>query len=670
MKHSILFIYFFLLTFAFSFSQKLKQSDILILKKELKSNFSEIEKANNCNKIYHYYNSINNDSALLYAQKALFYAEKVNYLEGKIKANSNIGSIYYYTGDNPKALKFFLKSNNLTEQYEKKNGINKFTQTQLSKNLNNLGAIHLSQQEFEEAEKYFRKSLRIDLKINEKLSAANSYNNIGTIKEAQNKYDEAIINYSKALKIKLELKDSLEIPSTLINIGVVKMNIKEYDSAVSYFMKALDYSERTNNVKDLCLAYINLGDLHYLKKEYKNSIPYYEKGIEICKKQNYLSFLSYAYESISQAYYRESKFEEAYKYQSLFQQTKDKIYSEENSRLLKEMQTKFETNQKDKEIKLLKKDKDLRDIQFKNNQKILIFSFVLLFLISLFTIFIVKTNRQKHKIYSEINTKNEKLEIAYRVVEIKQKEILDSINYAKRIQAAILPPDKNFKNLLPDSFIIYKPKDIVAGDFYWIEKNNETILFAVADCTGHGVPGAMVSVICNNGLNRSVREHGLTNSGEILDKTREIVIQEFEKSEEELRDGMDISLCSLTDNKLNWAGANNPLWIIRNGEFLEFKADKQPIGRYITSKPFKSHEIQLIKGDLIYIFTDGLQDQFGGKLNGINGKKFKVSKLRELLLNVSHKSMQEQQFLIDSAFENWKGELEQVDDVCIIGVRI
>jgi len=340
------------------------------------------------------------------------------------------------------------------------------------------------------------------------------------------------------------------------------------------------------------------------------------------------------------------------------------------------MQTKFETTQKEKEIKLLKKDKDLQYIQLKNNQRVLIFTFILLVLISLFTIYIIKTNKQKQKIYAEINVKNEKLEIAYKIVEDKQKEILDSIKYAKRIQAATLPPDKNFKTHLPESFIIYKPKDIVAGDFYWIEKKNDTILFAVADCTGHGVPGAMVSVICNNGLNRSVREYDLTNPGEILDKTREIVIQEFEKSEDELKDGMDISLAALNfkiDNEerslpfsaptLLWAGANNPLWIVRNGKIIEFKANKQPIGRYLTSEPFKSHEIKLEKGDLIYIFTDGLQDQFGGKSGRLDGKKFKISKLRELLLSVSDKAMNEQQFIIDQTFEDWRGNLEQVVDV-------
>ena len=251
-------------------------------------------------------------------------------------------------------------------------------------------------------------------------------------------------------------------------------------------------------------------------------------------------------------------------------------------------------------------------------------------------------------------------------LELKSQEILDSINYAKRIQSAILPSGKVVKEYLNESFILYKPKDIVAGDFYWLEQKGKLVLFAAADCTGHGVPGAMVSVICNNGLNRSVREYGLTDPGEILNKTREIVIQEFEKSEEEVKDGMDIGLCSLEGNTLKYAGANNPLWIIRNGEVVETKADKQPIGKFDQLKAFTTHTFELQKGDSFYLFSDGYIDQFGGA----KGKKFKSKAFKEVLLSIQDKSMEEQKKILDQKFESWRGKLEQLDDVCIIGVKI
>lgn len=255
-----------------------------------------------------------------------------------------------------------------------------------------------------------------------------------------------------------------------------------------------------------------------------------------------------------------------------------------------------------------------------------------------------------------------------KIIESKNKEIIDSITYAKRIQEAILPPNKKVAEQLPNSFILYEPKDIVAGDFYWMANKKGKILFAACDCTGHGVPGAMVSVVCANALNRSVNEFGLTVPAEILNKTRELIIAHFEQSQEDVKDGMDIALCSLEGNMLEYAGAYNPLWIIKEGskEVLQITADKQPIGKHEGQKPFANHKIDLQKADTIYIFSDGYADQFGGA----KGKKFKYKPLKKLLLSVQSKDMPEQKEILNKTFKQWKGSLEQVDDVCIIGVRI
>lgn len=272
------------------------------------------------------------------------------------------------------------------------------------------------------------------------------------------------------------------------------------------------------------------------------------------------------------------------------------------------------------------------------------------------------------------------------IIEQSHREIRDSISYAKRIQSAILPPSKVVMKYLERSFILYKPKDIVAGDFYWMEytqssKSNNLILVASCDCTGHGVPGAMVSVICNNALNRSVREFKLTDPGQILSKTREIVIKEFEKSDDDVQDGMDISLAVLDIDESNkkyaikWAGANNPLWIARKDQdFIEeIKPDKQPIGKYDRITDFKTHELDLNQGDTIYLFTDGFQDQFGGATkeqrdNG--GKKYKPARFKRLLVSIKELPMEQQKEAIDKTFKDWKGSLEQVDDICIIGIQM
>jgi len=255
-----------------------------------------------------------------------------------------------------------------------------------------------------------------------------------------------------------------------------------------------------------------------------------------------------------------------------------------------------------------------------------------------------------------------------KALEEKTKEILDSITYAKRLQDAILPPLASIKQLLPESFVLYKPKDIVAGDFYWMEQVGDIILIAAADCTGHGVPGALVSVVCSNALNRTVKEFHIMESGKILDKARELILETFEKSESNVQDGMDISLCCINKktNEIEWSGAYNSLWYIHSGEIKEVPADKQPMGKYDKPFPFKTHSLKAAKGDTLYLFTDGYADQFGGP----KGKKFKYKQFQELLLANSSDTMENQKLQLEKALDAWKGGLEQVDDILVIGIQV
>lgn len=288
-----------------------------------------------------------------------------------------------------------------------------------------------------------------------------------------------------------------------------------------------------------------------------------------------------------------------------------------------------------------------------------------------------------------IEEKNIELENANIEIAKKNKDITDSINYAKRIQEAILPPDKLVKEYIQNSFILYKPKDIVSGDFYWMGHKDKKVLFAVGDCTGHGVPGALMSIVGYNGLNAALKEHNLTLPGEILDQLNEEVEETFSQQEHEIKDGMDIAICCIDYQQqlLHFAGAYNPMYLVRTREIslielnaepmkpsmnagpfalYEIKADRQPIGAFEDRKKFNTHTFQLQKGDSLYIFSDGYADQFGGPQK----KKFMYSQLKNLLLSIQHQSMENQRNALNQAFEKWKGNYEQVDDVCIIGIRI
>lgn len=255
-------------------------------------------------------------------------------------------------------------------------------------------------------------------------------------------------------------------------------------------------------------------------------------------------------------------------------------------------------------------------------------------------------------------------------IENKQTEIIDSINYASRIQSAILPETSVLNSLLKNGFVFYLPKDVVSGDFYWTEKISENeVLVAVADCTGHGVPGAMVSIVCNNALNRAVREFSLICPAKILDKTREIVISEFQQHDGSVKDGMDISLAYINfkQNDVKWAGANNPLWIVREdnkNQIEEIKADKQPIGQFQMAKPFTVHEVEVFKGDRLFLFSDGFADQFGGS----RGKKLKNKAFKTMLCKLSKHEMDDVKTQLEQEFIEWRGEFEQLDDVCVIGI--
>jgi len=297
--------------------------------------------------------------------------------------------------------------------------------------------------------------------------------------------------------------------------------------------------------------------------------------------------------------------------------------------------------------------------------------YFILFITLIFTITKLSIKRvkdQNEKLEKIVEERTAEVESQKEEIEEKNKDIVDSIIYAKRIQNTILPTEVKLDKILQNYFIIYKPKDIVSGDFYWADKLDGKSYFSAIDCTGHGVPGAFVSIVGFNGLKRTVNEFKLRQPGQILDKLTDIVVDTFTASEAHLKDGMDMSLCSINYDtlELEFAGANNPLILIRNGEIIETKGNKQPIGDFEHRTPFTNHKIQLQKDDCIFLFTDGYADQFGGP----KGKKFKLKTLKNLLLSISTKPIDEQKTELETAFNNWMGDLEQLDDVCLIGVKI
>jgi serine phosphatase RsbU (regulator of sigma subunit) len=277
--------------------------------------------------------------------------------------------------------------------------------------------------------------------------------------------------------------------------------------------------------------------------------------------------------------------------------------------------------------------------------------------------------QEQRNILSDINSSLQK---AYLEIEEQKKHIEDSIHYARRIQNAILPPDDFVENVLPESFVLYKPKDIVSGDFYWVAQKDDMAIVAAVDCTGHGVPGAFMSIVGFNQLNFAVNVKNAILPSEILDALNEGVTKTLRQTRlsTSVRDGMDISLITIDrkNSKLNFAGGYNPLFIVRKGELIQVKADKFPIGGYMGEKlkAFTNNEMDLQKGDVMYLFSDGYADQFGGS----DDSKFLIRRFRELLLKISNEPMNEQKDILNQIHEDWRGNSVQIDDILVIGIRI
>ncbi len=604
-----------------------------------------------------YFYSIRGDipNAMEYAHKGLKIQKEISDKHGIANSLNNLGSLNEQKGNISKALECYYKSLKIGDKIVMPN------------TFNNLGRIYKNQEDFPKALEYFQKSFQKFEENGNEIEGCISLNNIGTIYRDQGNYSKALEYFNKSLKISQDRDFQVGKAYCFSNIGSTYSKQEKFSEALIYFHKSLKVFEEIVNKNGIAISLYKVGNAYSHQEQLKEALAYGLRCLSISTEMGNPINIKRASGLLSTVYEKQGTGLKALEMYKLNIKMKDSLNNEATQKATIRQQTKYEF-EKVQAVKEKEHEKQLEvEQEAKSKQQVITYATSCgLGLVGIFLFFVMNrlkvTRKQKTVIEKQKG-----------VVEEAHQEIKDSITYAKRIQSAILPPAKLVKEYLKESFILYKPKDVVAGDFYWMESvaptsnNKETkVLYAAADCTGHGVPGAMVSVVCNNALNRSVREYGLTDVGAILDKTREIVIAEFEKSEEDVKDGMDIALCSVEGMKLQYAGAHNPLWIIRNGEIIETKANKQPIGQFDNPEPYTTHNFDLEQGDSIYVFSDGYIDQFGGE----KGKKFKSKAFRELLLSIQDKSMEAQNTILDEAFETWRGNLEQIDDVCVIGVRV
>jgi serine phosphatase RsbU (regulator of sigma subunit) len=618
--------------------------------------------------------------ALDYQMKSIHIQEKYKYSDFKLATLINIGITYQEFNDYQSALKYYLKGLKFAE-------ITHDT-LQIADIQNNIGLIYVNQKEYRKALSQFTSNIEIFKKYNNHQRMASTYLNIGLCYVYLKRTEESLINYQLAEQYYIKVGDQNGIIKVLNNIGGLYKNLLKYDEALAYYLKSLELCKLIDSKKEMANALGGIGYIYRQQNKNSKAKIYLEDALRYAQEAGSTEEISYAASYLWDFFKATHEYEKALKMHELYMQMKDSISSDEKQKELIKATTKFiyekkaaadsVLNAKQMEIKNVELNKQRIQIKAKRNEQIALFAGLLLVLIFSGLIYNRYRVTQQQKVI---------IETAHQTLEVKSKEILDSINYSKRIQKAILPPERLVKEYLNQSFVLYIPKDIVAGDFYWIDKVDQKIYIAVCDCTGHGVPGALVSVVCNNALNRAVNEFGERLPGKIFDKTRELIVENFAKSDEEVKDGMDASLAAIdlsqlySENNLNepllgkhvnltWAGANNPMWIIRKKEhtheIIEFKPNKQPLGKGYESSPFTTHEFELQKGDTIYLFTDGYADQFGGE----NGKKLTKAKLRDFAISIANQDMEQQRISLLNYHLQFKGKEEQVDDICLIGVRV
>lgn len=591
------------------------------------------------------------DSALYLAQNALEQS-KNHGLYLQTRAIINLAVVYQEASDYKKSTRYFVDGISMAEKIKDKK-----LMCQAYNSFANLFAL---QRQFGQATDYYQRAFDLAKEMKDTLKTAVISMNIANILYNESYVSNDFSNTNKAYAEALhwgQLANDIEIQiSILSNWGMSYSDEQQYNLSIEKLNQALELAKTLEHQTDFAFIYHYIGRTYSLMKDHSKAIEKFKESLIYAKKYKDLEFEVENYFYLATSNYALQNYKEAYDFMDIYRNLNDTLTNKEISNELNAIKVKFDTEKKQQEIELLK-SKAYQDQIIKIS---LLIGSALLVLLGFLLL-----NRYRLKVKTNII-----LEQQNQIISEKNKDISDSINYAKRIQEAILPNNEELNKTFPNHFILSMPKDVVSGDFYCSAEINKLKLFVVADCTGHGVPGAFMSMIGNTLLNQIVIERKITQPDQILNLLRQEIILALKQNDASRnKDGMDMSLICYNPetNYLQIACANNPVWIInKNGDFTEISADKQPIG-FVSDEQsnFTLKEYFVSPGDTIYQFSDGYADQFGGE----KGKKYKYNQLKQILIQNHHLSMDKQKELLTQNFIEWKGLLAQIDDVLISGIR-
>ncbi|HAA18285.1 MAG TPA: hypothetical protein DCP28_05760 [Cytophagales bacterium] len=558
-----------------------------------------------------------------------------------------------------------------------------------AQSLEKLGTLLLSQTEYERAQAYLQQSLKAYHTLQKEKKAGRVNGLLGDCNRAQQKWEQAIAHYLLSSSQATGYGDTLAIIRSRLNLGKVHRYLGDLEQALNYGEDSYQLVKMGPNSILIAEVQAYLAQVHLDLNDLALARDLAQSALATTRNSGDMTVQRDAIEVL----YKISKAQEEYT-QALA--LHEQLLVVDDSLSSRTLQNELDTQEFQKQVSMdsIRKQESIQLAGEKlretvRRQRLMaIYLGVGLVLSVLFGGFIFNRIRLTKRQEAMLVHQTGQIKEAVSSLQRKNAQMLSSIAYAKRIQAAVLPHETLIRKRFPESFLFARPKGIVAGDFFWIEQVGDTTLLAVADCTGHGVPGALVSIKCSEALNRAVYEHRLLDPGRILDEARTIVLNEFSQTDEPISDGMDIALCAIRGTELAFAGAYNPLWLFRPGKhavptdseeasfskittledytLIEVKPDKQPIGRFITSKPYQTKKLQIQPGDTFYLFSDGYADQFGGE----QGKKYQKANFKKLLASMQTVDLTQQPYQLSEALNQWKGSTEQVDDITVVGVKV
>lgn len=684
-KVFFIFLVFFNLT---SIGQSIEE-----LKKDLNNAKSDSQRMGLYYELSSKYQFNDNEKAISYAEQLLELAKKKKDTTNIVYGKAMIAYSYYNLGALDKALKIYLEAHEIAKASKNEKLID-YIITHLALTYDEMG-------NYGKALEYYRYNIRYAKENNLPQDQMIGLLNIADMYVRMEEYDSAEYYAEKAIEFEDQSEDYIR-SIAYINYGVALERNNNFDKALIYLLRGLEIQYTSDpDYAAISEAYLTISNIYVKKKQFNNALQFADSSINSAKKSESNYYLRKGYELRSSIHKTLGDNAQAYNDLKKFVETNDKIYNEETTEKFLELQELYEAKQREAEINLLKQESKLSKESITQKNIVIIGSLIILLLLALSLAVYISRNRLKQKALTLLNSQNKEIEErnfqlgemteelksqkeeiethrdqlseAYSILEKRNQDVTDSINYAQKIQNSLLPDLKTIKKALPESFIFYKARDIVSGDFYWFHQKKvdgkEIKFIASIDCTGHGVPGAFMSMIADALLSQVIIELDFNQPSEILSEIDRRLRIMLKQDENYGNDGMEIGLCATYDNKLVFSGAGHKLVYYENGELNIVRDNRYSIGESFISHQkmqFKNHSISIDSPKMFYLFSDGIQDQFGGPKD----KKLGIKRLRRNLESIHKDAAHKQEKHIKDMVENWKGSEEQVDDMLLIGFRL